>query len=107
MGSCLLQRPLSQTQVSYAAEDVPIDGYGVGTSLTTSQDAPALDSAYKLQEYAGVPKRKRSEGKATWPGRKQVWRRYEDGTAAGDVLTLEDDRQPAAAGLEPLIGPVN
>ncbi len=78
----------------YIADGVPIDGYGVGTSLTTSQDAPALDCAYKIQEYAGAPKRKRSEGKATWPGRKQVWRRYdESGTMAGDVLSLEDDAQ--------------
>ena len=90
----------------YTAEGVPIDGYGIGTSLTTSQDAPALDSAYKIQEYAGAPKRKRSEGKATWPGRKQVWRRHEDGTAVGDVLTLEDDRALPAPGLEPLIEPV-
>jgi nicotinate phosphoribosyltransferase len=90
----------------HVAEDVPIDGYGVGTSLTTSQDAPALDCAYKLQEYAGVAKRKRSEGKATWPGRKQVWRRYANGTMAGDVLTLEDDPEPATAGLEPQILPV-
>src|SRR5690606_10075766 len=49
----------------------PIDGYGIGTSLVTSFDAPALDCAYKLQEYAGVARRKQSEGKATWPGRKQ------------------------------------
>jgi len=46
----------------------PIDSYGVGTSLTTSSDAPALDCAYKLQEYAGTARRKRSEGKASWPG---------------------------------------
>jgi len=52
--------------------DAPIDSFGVGTSLTTSSDAPALDCAYKLQEYDGKPRRKRSEGKATWPGRKQV-----------------------------------
>ena len=90
----------------YTAEGVPIDGYGIGTSLTTSQDAPALDCAYKLQEYAGVPKRKRSEGKATWPGRKQVWRRYENGVMAGDLLTLEDDPEPAMAQLEPQILPV-
>jgi nicotinate phosphoribosyltransferase len=90
----------------YTAGRVPIDGYGIGTSLTTFQDAPALDSAYKLQEYAGVPKRKRSEGKATWPGRKQVWRRHENGVMAGDVLTLEGDPEPATAPLEPLIEPV-
>jgi nicotinate phosphoribosyltransferase len=90
----------------YTAESVPIDGYGIGTSLTTSQDAPALDSAYKLQEYAGVPKRKRSEGKATWPGRKQVWRRYDDDTMAGDLLTLEDDPALTTSELKPLIVPV-
>ncbi len=52
------------------AQGAPIDGFGVGTRLDTSSDAPALDCAYKLQEYAGRPCRKRSEGKATWPGRK-------------------------------------
>jgi nicotinate phosphoribosyltransferase len=74
----------------HASEDAPIDGYGIGTSLTTSSDAPALDCAYKLQEYAGRPRRKLSTGKATWPGRKQVYRHYgPEGTMAGDLLTLE------------------
>jgi nicotinate phosphoribosyltransferase len=84
-------------------EGAPIDGFGVGTHLGTSSDVPALDCAYKLQEYAGTPRRKRSEGKATWPGRKQVYRRYDsEGRCCGDTLTLEDD---AAEGL-PLIQPV-
>jgi nicotinate phosphoribosyltransferase len=83
-----------------AKADAPIDGFGIGTSLTTSSDAPALDCAYKLQEYAGTPRRKRSTGKATWPGRKQVWRQYgPDGSMTGDVLSLADDTQPG----EPLI----
>src|ERR1035437_1891934 len=78
----------------------PIDGFGIGTSLTTSSDVPALDCVYKLQEYAGLARRKRSAGKATWPGRKQVWRRYgQDGRMAGDVLSLESDPQAG----EPLI----
>ncbi len=80
----------------------PIDGFGLGTSLTTSSDVPALDCAYKLQEYAGLPRRKRSEGKATWPGRKQVWRRYANGRMSGDVISLEHDKQDG----EPLIQPV-
>jgi nicotinate phosphoribosyltransferase len=81
----------------------PIGGYGMGTSLVTSQDVPSLDAAYKLQEYAGLARRKRSAGKATWPGRKQVWRSFDaDGRMSGDVLSLEDDRQPG----EPLIHPV-
>lgn len=83
-----------------ALANAPIDGFGVGTSLTTSFDRPALDCAYKLQEYAGLARRKISSGKATWPGRKQVWRRFaSDGRMAGDVLSLEDDDQPG----EPLI----
>ena len=55
----------------------PIDGFGIGTRLDTSSDAPYLDCAYKLVEYAGIPRRKRSEGKATFPGRKQVYRRFD------------------------------
>jgi len=47
-----------------------------------------------------VPRRKRSAGKATWPGRKQVWRRFQsDGRMAGDALSVEDDDCPG----EPLI----
>jgi nicotinate phosphoribosyltransferase len=57
--------------------------------MTTSTDVPAIDCVYKLQEYAGLARRKRSENKATWPGRKQVWRRYDaDGRMAGDILGL-------------------
>jgi nicotinate phosphoribosyltransferase len=83
-----------------AREKAPIIGIGIGTSLTTSSDVPSLDCAYKLQEYAGLPRRKRSEGKATWPGRKQVWRRLgPDGRMAGDILSVEDDKQPG----EPLL----
>ena len=71
----------------------PIDGFGIGTSLTTSADVPALDCAYKLQEYAGQGRRKFSPGKATWPGRKQVWRQYgADGRMTGDILSIENDR---------------
>jgi nicotinate phosphoribosyltransferase len=79
----------------------PIDGFGVGTALDTSSDAPFLDCAYKLQEYAGQARRKRSEGKSTWPGRKQVFRRYgADGRMAGDVVALaENDPQQG----EPLL----
>jgi nicotinate phosphoribosyltransferase len=86
--------------MAMAKTKAPIDGFGIGTSLTTSSDAPALDCAYKLQEYAGSPRRKHSTGKATLPGRKQVWRRYgPDGCMAGDTLSAEADAQPG----EPLI----
>jgi nicotinate phosphoribosyltransferase len=85
------------------ASGAPIDGYGVGTRMNTSADAPYFDCAYKLQEYDGEPRRKRSEGKATWPGRKQVWRRHDaDGRFCGDTLALADDPHPG----DPLLSPV-
>lgn len=80
----------------------PIDSFAVGTAMTTSSDAPSLDCAYKLQEYAGRPCRKRSEGKATWPGRRQVYRSYTDGGYLDhDVVTTFNDRQAG----DPLLHP--
>jgi nicotinate phosphoribosyltransferase len=80
----------------------PIDGFGVGTRLDTSADAPYLDCAYKLQEYAGRPRRKRSEGKATWPGRKQVYRRFdESGRLMGDIVTVDGDIRDGMALIQP------
>ncbi len=88
----------------YADQQVPIDGYGIGTHLDTSSDAPYLDCAYKLQEYAGQPRRKRSEGKATWPGRKQVYRRYDaEGVMRSDVITLEGDIREGRPLLHPVM----
>ncbi|HET9350007.1 MAG TPA: nicotinate phosphoribosyltransferase [Burkholderiales bacterium] len=85
------------------AAGAPIDSFGVGTAMTTSADQPYLDAVYKLQEYAGRPRRKRSTGKATWPGRKKVYRRYTvEGSFLGDTVTLETDALPA----DPLIVPV-
>jgi nicotinate phosphoribosyltransferase len=78
----------------------PIDGFGIGTSLTTSSDLPAIDFVYKLQEYDGAPRRKRSDKKATWPGRKQVWRHYDaQGRMAGDRIALE--QAAASMGAQP------
>jgi len=78
----------------------PIDSFGIGTGLTTSADAPYLDAVYKLEEYAGQPRRKRSAGKATWPGRKQVYRHYAgDGRFRRDVVSTEGDAQSG----EPLL----
>ena len=86
------------------AAGAPIDGFGIGTALDTSSDAPFLDCAYKLQEYAGTPRRKHSEGKATWPGRKQVYRHIApDGTLDHDVVALEDDPQPGTPLLVPVM----
>jgi nicotinate phosphoribosyltransferase len=52
----------------------PVDAFGVGTELGVVADAPALGGVYKLAEYAGRGRAKRSVAKETMPGRKQVWR---------------------------------
>ncbi|MDH4190410.1 MAG: nicotinate phosphoribosyltransferase, partial [Betaproteobacteria bacterium] len=84
------------------AAGAPIDGFGIGTSLATSSDAPSLDAVYKLEEYAGIARRKRSEGKATWPGRKQVYRLTgANGRLERDIVTLEGDPQPGTPLLRP------
>jgi len=85
------------------ARHAPINGYGIGTRLTTSSDAPCLDCAYKLQEYAGIARRKISEGKATWPGRKQVYRIIEHGHMVSDIITVENDPQDGEALIHPVM----
>lgn len=96
---------LDETAIAALLADcAPIDGFGIGTSLTTSADAPALDCAYKLQDYAGIARRKTSEGKATWPGRKQVFRSIgEDGRLAGDVLALAHEQFDGTPLLQPVM----
>ena len=83
--------------------DTPIDGFGVGTRLVTSADAPYLNCAYKLVDYAGRPRFKSSEGKATLPGRKQVWRQFEGGRMVRDRITLAGESAPGDALLQPVM----
>ncbi len=68
------------------AADAPIDGFGIGTDLAVSSDVPTLDFAYKLVAYRGEPRLKGSTGKSTLPGPKQVFRRYDGETMAGDTI---------------------
>ncbi|MEI2419384.1 hypothetical protein V6O07_03855, partial [Arthrospira platensis SPKY2] len=49
-------------------------------------------------------RRKRSEGKATWPGRKQVWRQFDDaGGIAGDTVGMLDEAGSGTPLLEPVM----
>jgi nicotinate phosphoribosyltransferase len=86
------------------AAGAPIAGFGVGSKLGVSADAPVLDVAYKLVAFHGRPVLKLSSGKATLPGTKQVWRRVNEGQFAGDVICLLDEEPPPAA--EPLLEPM-
>jgi nicotinate phosphoribosyltransferase len=73
----------------------PIDLWGVGTELGTSRDSPVVNGVYKLvaelsgEAWRGVAKR--SEGKATLPGAKQVFRRLEGGTMVEDVVGTAEE----------------
>jgi nicotinate phosphoribosyltransferase len=77
------------------AAGAPIDGFGVGTDLVVSTDAPAFDIVYKLTEYGGEGRLKLSTGKRTLPGRKQIFRQLRDG-GISDVIARHDEALPGA-----------
>ena len=73
-----------------------IDSFGVGTDMVTSRDAPALGGVYKLveQKHGGktIPRMKCSPDKATYPCKKQVYRkRAANGNFKEDVIGLEGE----------------
>jgi nicotinate phosphoribosyltransferase len=72
----------------------PIDGFGVGTHMGVSSDAPDVDIAYKLCEYAGKGRLKLSIGKPVLPGRKQVFRIPEGDRDMRDIIALADEDLP-------------
>jgi nicotinate phosphoribosyltransferase len=81
----------------------PVDGFGVGTEMITSRDAPALSLVYKLVEIDGVGKIKLSPGKKTYPMAKQIHRVRElDGRFSRDHITGAEE----IAEGEPLLVPV-
>jgi nicotinate phosphoribosyltransferase len=74
-----------------------IDAFGVGSALATPSDAPNLNLIYKLVEVERggqvLEAAKFSKAKATYPGRKQVFR-YSNpsGQYTGDVIALADEQ---------------
>jgi nicotinate phosphoribosyltransferase len=87
-----------------AVAGAPIDGFGVGTRLGVSADAPFLDMTYKLVAFDGRPVLKLSPAKATLPGTKQVWRTRDGDHLAGDRVALA--AEPGPPGAIPLLEPV-
>lgn len=80
------------------ANAAPIDAYCVGTRLSVSKDAPSLDCVYKLNQYAGRPSRKRSAGKASWPGPRQVFRQLDSrGKVSRDIIACADESMAGQA----------
>jgi nicotinate phosphoribosyltransferase len=84
------------------AAGAKIDGFGVGTRMGVSDDAPTLDIVYKLTRYAGKGRIKLSTGKRVLPEQKQVYRMEQNGVATHDVLACYDEKLPG----RPLLFPV-
>ena len=78
-----------------------IDGYGIGTRLVTGVP---VNGVYKLVEIDGIPTMKQSSKKATYPGRKQVFRRLKEGQIESERLGLADET--ANSGEIPLLEPI-
>jgi len=84
-----------------AAANAPFDSYGVGTKMGISADAPWTDISYKLVEYHDRPVLKLSTGKASWPGKKQVFRiRDGKGQAQRDLVGLRNEKLPGESLLK-------
>lgn len=84
------------------AQQACIDGYGLGTQLVTGTP---VNGVYKLVEIDGIPVMKEATGKVTYPGRKQIFRRFDQGRIQGDRLGLMAIDTPQAGEL-PLLQPV-
>jgi putative nicotinate phosphoribosyltransferase len=82
---------------------VPINGFGVGTEMGVSRDAPTIDIVYKLTAYAGQGRLKLSSGKSILPGRKQIFRVERDSLAVTDILAGHDEVHPGRALLQPVM----
>ena len=83
---------------SLLAAGAPVEGFGVGTRLNVSADAPSLDLVYKLVCYGDRDVLKLSEGKETWVGAKGLYRSFgPDGLIAGDVLSLGVETPPTGS----------
>ncbi|MHA1669782.1 MAG: nicotinate phosphoribosyltransferase [Promethearchaeota archaeon] len=79
----------------FIRKNAPIDAFGIGTELATSRDDPTISGVYKLVEYNSIPKIKISEEKITFPGKKQIYRKYdENGYYKEDILMLENEKEP-------------
>ncbi|MDD4425552.1 MAG: nicotinate phosphoribosyltransferase [Mariniphaga sp.] len=80
-------------------QHAPIDSFGVGTELVTGKADAALDGVYKLCEINGTPRMKFSENteKMTLPGKKQVYRCYDNnGMFFRDAILLQDENPEEA-----------
>lgn len=82
-------------------QTAPVDSYGVGTMLVTGSGAPTCGMVYKLTEREDrdgrmQPVAKKSQDKATVPGRKLAYRSYEYNLADGEHVISGSEEKLAA-----------
>ncbi len=89
--SIVASNKIDEHVIQYLFENhAPIDSFGVGTKLTTGQPDGALDGVYKLSMFDQQPRMKISDdpGKSTLPGRKEIYRCFnEQGFFLADLIT--------------------
>jgi nicotinate phosphoribosyltransferase len=70
----------------------PVSGFGVGTKMGVSEDAPYFEMGYKLVEYEGKPCFKLSPKKELLPGSKNLYRVWDEKDRfLFDLITLKDE----------------
>jgi len=77
--------------------DTPVDFYIAATEVLNITDNPKFEAVYKMAELRRgdgtiEQKAKLTEGKESFPGRKQVFRIYENGKMAYDIIGLENEK---------------
>jgi nicotinate phosphoribosyltransferase len=82
------------------AANAPIDGYGLGTKLVTGNP---VNGVYKLVEIDGIPTMKKSPDKVTYPGKKQIFRQFQNGKLTRDKLGLTNESESEGEGLLKLV----
>ena len=73
-----------------------MDGYGIGTQLVTGSP---VNGVYKLVEIDGIPVMKEAVNKISYPGRKQVFRRINDGKLSDRIGLMDDEIQAGEVAL--------
>jgi nicotinate phosphoribosyltransferase len=96
---------LDEYKIDYLVKNnAPITGFGVGTKMDSSEDAPTINIIYKLDEIINsrqrIPKIKLSKDKLTLPKRMPLRIYGKDCSFEKDILALDDEK---IEGAHPLL----
>lgn len=88
---------MNENKIKKLLDDgAPIDFFILATEYVTVSDAPSLEVVYKISELRdGKTVRytaKLTEGKTSYPGRKQTFRQFKNGIMTRDIVGLENEK---------------